>query len=74
MTARPAWPIDTSVVSEVTCLRSGPSVAGLLDSIADEDSALGCGTGSPRRANTCRALSVAVFDPIWVRIATAPTG
>ena len=41
MTARPAWPIDTSVVSEVTCLRSGPSGARLLDSIADEDLGLG---------------------------------
>ena len=52
MAARLAWLIDMSVISEMMRRRPGPRVAGLLDSIADEASALlsspsgRCSTGS----------------------------
>lgn len=41
MTTGLAWPVDTSVVCETMRLRSGPWVAGLLNSIADESLGLG---------------------------------
>ena len=59
MTAPPAWPLDTNMVSEVMRLRPEPWVAGFLDSIADGWSLVHCafGTGA---GNTCVPVRYAI--------------